>query len=60
MKKLHNKIWFNCKPYRDFLYWRFNRRFLKWVMFADRYKLYVHITPGYLREMKEKYGKKNS
>lgn len=44
-------LWKNSRFFRDILYWNWNRKFIGWIVFARKHRLYVNTTPEYLDDM---------
>lgn len=41
--------------FRDFLQYRDNKKFVNWIKYADKQKMWVNITQEYINKMLEKY-----
>lgn len=48
---MYNKIWHKYKFVRDLMYWNYNRKYLKWLKFAQKHSLFVDIKKDWLESM---------
>lgn len=52
---INNYLFHHVRLFRDFLQYRDNKKFVNWIKYADKQKMWVNITQEYINKMLEKY-----